>query len=102
MDKGALDDLANCGLLHVDFNKRGNPVYRVSADGQRFYKRLMQSKGAAPSQVEDEVRRDVAGAEYAEAFPGSAHHLHEAFGLLWSGAQAIRSCPRSVTISARR
>ena len=85
VDKGALDDLTSCGLLHMDFTQSGDPVYRVSADGQRFYRRLMQSKGAAPSQVEDEVRRVVAGAEYAEAFPGSAHHLHEAFGLLWSG-----------------
>ena len=85
LDKGALDDLADCGLLHLDYNQSGKPIYRVSADGQRLYRRLMQSNGTAPAQVEDEVRRVVAGAEYAEAFPGSAHHLHEAFGLLWSG-----------------
>lgn len=85
VDKGALDDLASCGLLHVDYSRSGDPIYRVSVDGQRFYRRLKRGQGSAPSQVEGEVRRVVAGAEYAEAFPGSAHHLHEAFELLWSG-----------------
>lgn len=84
-DGGALQDLVALRLLHVDYSSRGTPNYRVAGEGQRLYRWLMQSKGSAIDQVEQETRRVAEGSLFAEAHPGGAHHLREAFGLLWSG-----------------
>ena len=85
VDKGALADLTDWGLLRVDYGARGSPNYRITGEGQRFYQDLMQGKGSAIEQIEEETRRVISGAEYAEAHPKAAHHLREAFELLWSG-----------------
>ena len=85
VDEGSLVNLAGWGLLHIDYGERGTPNYRVAGEGQRFYRHLMRGKGSAIDQIEEETRRVISGSEYAEAHPRAAHHLREAFGLLWSG-----------------
>ena len=84
VDKGALHDLTDRGFLQIDDAGRST-IYRVSGAGQRFYRHLMRGKGSAIDQIEEETRRVISGSEYAEAHPRAAHHLREAFGLLWSG-----------------
>lgn len=84
-DGGAIDDLISWGLLHVDYSSRGTPNYRVSGEALRFYRWLMESKGAAIDQADHEIRRTIEGAAYAKDHPGAAHHLREAFDLLWTG-----------------
>ena len=84
VDIGALHDLTDRGFLHIDDAERSTN-YRVSGKGQRFYQRLMQSEGSAIDQTEAQIRRLASGSEYAEAHPKAAHHLREAFELLWSG-----------------
>ena len=85
VDEGVLADLTDWGLLRVDYGARGSPNYRVTGEGQRFYQSLMQGKGSAIDQIEEETRRVLSGSEYVEAHPKAAHHLREAFELLWSG-----------------
>lgn len=84
-DGGAVDDLLDWGLLRVSFGSGGTPNYRVPGEALRFYGWLKQGQGTAVDQVEEEVRRLTTGAEYAGRHSGAAHHLHEAFELLWSG-----------------
>lgn len=84
-DGGAVDDLVSWGLLHVGFSARGTPNYRVSGEGLHFYRWLKASRGTAVVQVEDDVRKIVDGEASATAHAGAAHHLREAFQLLWSG-----------------
>lgn len=84
-DRGAVEDLADYGLLRVSYSSRGTANYRVTGDGQRFYRWLMQSEGSAVEQVEEEVRRVISGSGYASRHQGAAHHLSEAFELLWGG-----------------
>ncbi|MEN8234194.1 MAG: hypothetical protein ABFR89_04660 [Actinomycetota bacterium] len=83
-DGGAIEDLIGYGLLHVGYSSRGTPNYRVSGEGLHFYRWLMEQKGSPISQVDDVVRGAVAGADFAKEHPGAAHHLSEAFVLLWS------------------
>lgn len=83
-DGGAVQDLLAWNLLHLDYNRRGTPNYRVTGEALRFYRWLMQSKGSAIDQVEHHVRRVTDASIFATAHPGSAYHLREAFGLLWS------------------
>ena len=84
-DGGAVQDLLSWGLLHLDYSSSGTPNYRVTGEAQRFYRWLMQSKGSAIEQVEEQVRRVTDGSDFAKAHPGGAHHLREAFELLWGG-----------------
>ncbi len=84
-DGGAVQDLLAWGLLHQGHSRRGTPNYRVTGEAVRFYRWLMQSRGTAIDQVEQQVKRVTDGAHFAEAHPGGAHHLREAFELLWSG-----------------
>lgn len=92
IDAGALEDVLSYDLLHVDFSARGTPNYRVSGEAQLFYSWLMQQQGSPIAQVEREVVRLVDSTAFADAHPGGAHHLREAFTLLFSGqtgAQAV-------------
>ena len=84
-DGGAVDDLVAWGLLHSGASSSGTPNYRVTGEALRFYRWLMQSKGSAIEQVEEQVRRVTDGSAFAAAHPGGAHHLREAFELLWGG-----------------
>ena len=84
-DGGAVQDLLSWGLLYQDYSRRGTPNYRLTGEALRFYRWLMQSRGSAVEQVEQQVRRVAEGSDFAEAHPGAAHHLREAFELLWSG-----------------
>lgn len=83
-DGGAIEDLIGYSLLHVNYSGRGTPNYRITGEGLHFYQWLMEKKGSAISQVEDVVRNVVSGDEFARDHPGAAHHLAEAFALLWS------------------
>lgn len=84
VDGGALKDLVGYGLIHQDFSDRGTPNYRVSGEGQQFYRWLMQEKGSAIGQAEEVVRQLLDGDQFASQHASAAHHLSEAFGLLWS------------------
>lgn len=84
-DGGALQDLTTWGLLHLAFGGRGTPNYRVSAEGLRFYRWLLDEAGSPVDQLEQDVRRTIDSASFSEAHPGGAHHLREAFALLWEG-----------------
>lgn len=87
-DGGALDDLVSYGLLHRGFSGQGSANYRVSGEGLHFFRWLMDRQGGAATQMEESVRRVLSGDAFAEAHPGAAHHLREAFDLLWTGNQA--------------
>jgi hypothetical protein len=87
-DGSALEDLVGYNLLHLSFGGRGSPNYRISGEGLLFHQWLMEEQGAAISQVEDQVQRVLAGDAFAKAHPGAAHHLAEAFSLLWSGTES--------------
>lgn len=84
LDGGAIEDLITYGLLHVNYSSRGTPSYRISGEGLRFYRWLMDQKSMPVTQVEQVVRSTVDGADFAVGHPGAAHHLAEAFALLWS------------------
>lgn len=84
-DGGALDDLCDYGLLRPGYSTRGAANYRVTADGLAFHKWLMGQQGAPVDQVIDQVTRLAVGAEFATKHAGAAHHLSQAFELLWSG-----------------
>ena len=84
-DGGAIDDLLDWGLLRVNYGSGGTPNYRVTGEAQQFYGWLKQDQGTVVDQVEEEVRRLTSSSEYAGRHSGAAHHLHEAFELLWSG-----------------
>lgn len=83
-DLGRLDDLVSLGLLQAGHG--GNTRnFRVASEGELFCGWLMQEEGSAVEQIEAEIRRVTSGPEYAKAHPGAAHHLREAFELLWNG-----------------
>lgn len=84
-DGGAVEDLAVWRLIHVGYNARGTPNYRITGEAQQFYRWLMRSEGSAVEQVEEEVRRVISGSAYASRHQGAAHLLSEAFELLWGG-----------------
>lgn len=87
-DGGAIDDLVGYGLLHQGFGGKGSPNYRISGDGLAVHSSLMNRQGSALTQMEDCVQRSLAGDAFADAHPGAAHHLREAFILLWQGGQS--------------
>jgi hypothetical protein len=84
-DGGALDDLATYGLLHVNFSSRGTPNYRIGGEALAFHRWLMQEEGTAIDQVNEQVHRLVDGSAFAAVHAGAAHHLRQAFELLWEG-----------------
>lgn len=45
----------------------------------------MDREGTGVAQVEEQVQRVIEGDAFAEAHAGAAHHLREAFALLWGG-----------------
>ena len=84
-DGGAVEDLVDWRLLRVSYSSMGTANYRVTGEALRFYGWLMQREGSAVEQVEEEVHRVISGSEYASRHQGAAHHLSEAFKLLWGG-----------------
>lgn len=84
-DGGAIEDLVDCRLLRVSSSSMGTANYRVTGDAQRFYRWLMQSEGSAIEQMGEEIHRLISGSGYASRHQGAAHHLSEAFELLWGG-----------------
>jgi hypothetical protein len=88
VDRGALEDLAHHGLLRRGRAARGSPTYRVSGDGLRFHKWLMNRDGEAVEQTEAQVQRMLEGGAFAKAHPRTAHHLREALALVWDGRDA--------------
>jgi len=90
IDAGALMDLASFGLLHTEYNSSGDPVYRISGQGQHFYSWLTARSGSPVLQVDEQVRRLVSD-RFASAHVNAAHHLSEAFNLLWSQSTSDQS-----------
>lgn len=84
VDGGTLMDLVGYGLLHQDFSDRGTPNYRVSGEGQQFYRWLMEQQGSPVAQTEEAVRQLLEGDRFATEHSSAAHHLSKAFDLLWS------------------
>lgn len=84
-DGAALNDLVGYGLLHPGFGGRGTPNYRVSGEGLHFYRWLMNREGEAVTQVDEYVQRALSGDSFAKRHAGAAHHLREAFDLIWRG-----------------
>jgi hypothetical protein len=84
-DGGVLDDLVGFSLLRENYNTQGSSTYRVTANGLHFHGWLMQRRGATVAQVEHEATELLSGDAYAASHPDAAHHLAEAFALLWSG-----------------
>lgn len=65
--------------------RAGRPNYRVSGEGIHFHTSLMAREGESVSQIEVEVHRLLDGDAFARAHPQAAHHLREAFTLVWDG-----------------
>lgn len=86
VDGGALKDLVGYGLLHEDFSSSGTPNYRVSGEGQQFHRWLMEQQGSPMAQIEEAARQLLDGDQFAAEHSSAAHHLGEAFDLLWSNA----------------
>lgn len=84
-DGAAIQDLISWGLLHMGYSRRGTPNYRVSGEAIQFHRWWMEQQGSPLSQIEEQVRRVVDSAVFAQAHPDGLHHLREAFDLLWSG-----------------
>lgn len=84
-DGGAVQDLLAWNLLHLGYGSRGSPNYRVTGEALRFFRWLMETKGSAIEQTEHQVRQVIDGPAFAAAHAAGAHHLREAFELLWSG-----------------
>lgn len=87
-DGAAIEDLIGYGLLHLGFGSRGSPNYRISGEGLLFYRWLMAQQGGAVTQMEERVQRALSGDAFAKDHPGAAHHMREAFELLWAGAES--------------
>ena len=85
IDAGALEDLLSYSLFHVGYGGKGTPNYRVGGEARLFYAWLMEQQGSPIAQTEDEMMRVVDSAAFAERHAGGAHHLREAFALLYSG-----------------
>lgn len=86
IDEGALQDLANYGLVQVArYSGRGEPTYRIGAEGLAFQKWLLAREGTAIEQTEIMVRTILDGRSFAAEHAHAAHHLNEAFDLLLSG-----------------
>lgn len=85
IDPGALADLVDHHLLRLTHTNCGTANYFVTGDGVHFHGWLMEREGAAVAQVDDQVRSTLDGEAFANAHPGAAHHLREAFELVWTG-----------------
>ena len=85
IDPGALDDLLGYGLLSVTYGggRSRTPNYRITGEGLAFYRWWMAQQGSALDQVDTDVRRVIEGDAFAAKHAGGAHHLREAFALLW-------------------
>lgn len=81
-DGGALRDLIDHNLLHVEHS--GGTGYRIKGPSVRFHRWLLAKSGAPVAEVEAQVRRLVDDVSFAAKHAGAAHHLTEAFDLLWS------------------
>jgi hypothetical protein len=62
----------------------------ISGEGQHFHSWLMERSGSPVLQVDEQVRRLVSD-DFARKHAAAAHHLHEAFDLLWSQATSDQS-----------
>jgi hypothetical protein len=85
VDEGGLNDLANYGLLQLDYSSRGTPNYRVSNDGHRYYRYLQERRGTPMAQVEETIHRLIDGEAFARRYPKTVSSLGKATQLLWRG-----------------
>ncbi len=85
IDRTALNDLSQTQAIRLlRHDRHRNPVFDIGPNARRLYALLMAERGHAASSVEEPVRRMMESRAMVEAHPGVAHHLSEAFALLWS------------------
>lgn len=82
VDGGALVELARYGLLTRASAGR-DPMYRVNGEGLAFYRWWRQHQGHAIAQTEQTVKSLLDSDAFARSHSGAAHHLNQAFDLLW-------------------
>ena len=82
VDGGALRELARYGLLTTGRAGR-NLMYRVNREGLAFHRWWRQQQGQAIAQTEHAVTTLLASEAFAQSHHGAAHHLNQAFDLLW-------------------
>jgi hypothetical protein len=85
IDEAALNDFAVYGLLQIDYGSRGNPIYRVSNDGHRYYRYLQERRGTPIDQVETTIRTFFEGERFALRYPRAVSALGKATEILWKG-----------------
>lgn len=83
----AVNDLIRYGLLRIGrHDSRGGRVLEVDGQALVFRRWLLERRGNAVAQVEDEVRRFMDSPAFAASHGSAARHLDRAFELLWTGA----------------
>jgi hypothetical protein len=92
IDEGALQDLESYGMVQVArYSRRGEPSYRIEAEGLAFHKWWLERQGTAVEQAEIMMRTIVDGAAFSNEHPEVAHHLNESFALLLSGRTDVQT-----------
>lgn len=89
VDRGALDDFVELGLLRKGFGsgRARTPNYRLRNDGRRYHQWLQQERGQPMDQVEEAVTEWLDGERFAARYPRASVSLGKAFAALWSGDQ---------------
>ena len=72
-----------CSASNMGGGRARTPNYRITGDGLAFHRWWMAKQGTALEQVDTDVRRVIEGEAFAAMHAGAAHHLREAFALLW-------------------
>jgi hypothetical protein len=82
--RGDVEILSRYGLLSVRLNNAGNLDIDVAPEGFAFYAQLKQRSSAPVEQVEDEVRRYLDSAMFADRHSGAQRAWSKAARTLWS------------------
>jgi hypothetical protein len=80
---GDLHALAECGLLRIGFNSRGDEKYDVTVTGRRYYEWMRAELGEPIERVEAEVRRTLDGVSFRERHPSAYERWVKAESALW-------------------
>lgn len=93
VDRGALDDLVELGLLRKEYGsgRARTPIFRLRNDGRRYYQWLQEQRGQPVDQVEEAVARWLDGKRFAARYPRASISLGRAFAALWSGDQSAQT-----------
>lgn len=96
VDRGALDDLVELGLLRKGHGggRSPTPNFRLRNDGRRYYQWLQQQRGQPVDQVQETVVSWLEGERFAVRYPRTSESLGRAFAALWSGEQDDQTVSR--------